>query len=75
MDEEVFNLEVRKFLKRFGVTAQREIEKAVDAALQRRALTGQEVLKVEATLTIPGVLPQLTIDGEIALASRQSGAR
>ena len=70
MEEEVFNLEVRKFLKRFGVTAQREIEKAVDAALKRRALTGQEVLKVEASLTIPGVLPQLQIDGEIALASR-----
>jgi len=75
MDEEVFNLELRKFLKRFGVTAQREIEKAVDAALQRRALTGQEVLKVEATLTIPGVLPELQIDGEIALSSRPSDTR
>jgi hypothetical protein len=70
MDEEVFNLEVRKFLKRFGVTAQREIEKAVDAALQGRSLTGNEVLKVDATLTIPGVLPQLHIDGEIALSPR-----
>ena len=70
MDEEVFNLEVRKFLKRFGVTAQREIEKAVDAALQGRSLTGNEVLKVDATLTIPGVLPQLHIDGEIALSAR-----
>jgi hypothetical protein len=70
MDEEVFNLEVRKFLKRFGVTAQREIEKAVAAALERRSLTGHEVLKVDATLTIPGVLPQLNIDGEIALSSR-----
>ena len=70
MDEEVFNLEVRKFLKRFGVTAQREIEKAVDTALESRSLTGNEVLKVDATLTIPGVLPQLHIDGEIALSSR-----
>jgi len=70
MNEEVFNLEVRKFLKRFGVTAQREIEKAVDAALQRRSLSGTEVLKVDATLTIPGVLPQLHIDGEIALSAR-----
>jgi hypothetical protein len=70
MDEEVFNLEVRKFLKRFGVSAQREIEKAVDAALKRRSLTGQEVLKVDATLTIPGVLPEFHIDGEIALAAR-----
>ena len=70
MDEEVFNLEVRKFLKRFGVTAQREIEMAVDAALQRRSLTGNEILKVDATLTIPGVLPQIHIDGEIALSAR-----
>lgn len=69
MDEEVFNLEVRKFLKRFGVTAQREIEKAVSGGMERRSLTGKEVLKVQATLTIPGLLPQLQIDGEIALSS------
>ncbi|MFL5402443.1 MAG: DUF6494 family protein [Gemmatimonadales bacterium] len=70
MNEEVFNLELRKFLKRFGVTAQREIEKAVEAAIQRRSLAGDEILKVEATLTIPGVLPELHIDGEIALSGR-----
>jgi hypothetical protein len=74
MDEELFNLELRKFLKRFGVTAQREIEKAVNAALQDHALTGQEVLKVAATLSIAGVLPPLQIDGEIALSSRSSGS-
>ena len=33
MNEEAFNLSVRKFLKNFGVSAQREIEKSVDAAL------------------------------------------
>jgi hypothetical protein len=68
MNEEIFNLEVRKFLKRFGVTAQREIEKAVAAALQRGTIRGTEVLQVEATLTIPGVLPELQIDGQIALS-------
>jgi hypothetical protein len=68
MNEEVFNLEVRKFLKRFGVTAQREIEKSVAAALQRGTLKGTEVLQVHATLTIPGVLPELQIDGQIALS-------
>jgi hypothetical protein len=72
VDEEGFNLEVRKFLKRFGVTAQREIEKAVDAALKRGALTGGEVLPVHATLTIDGVLSELEIDGEIALSGRGS---
>ena len=68
MNEEVFNLEVRKFLKRFGVTAQREIEKSVASALQRGSLKGTEVLQVQATLTIPGLLPGLRIDGEIALS-------
>ncbi len=67
MNEEVFNLEVRKFLKRFGVTAQREIEKSVAAALERGTLKGTEALPVHASLTIPGVLPELHIDGEIAL--------
>jgi hypothetical protein len=68
MNEEVFNIEVRKFLKRFGITAQREIEKSVAAAIQRGTLKGTEVLPVHATLTIPGVLPVLRIDGDIALS-------
>jgi hypothetical protein len=75
VDEEIFNLEIRKFLKRFGVTAQREIERAVSAALQSRALSGNEVLKVDATLTIPGVLPELHIGGDIALGSRPAESR
>lgn len=68
MNEEVFNLELRKFLKRFGITSQREIEKAVEAALAGGTLHGSEVLPVRATLAIPGVLPEMHIDGEIALA-------
>ena len=67
MDEDRFNMEVRKFLKRFGITAQREIEKAVQAALQQGDLRGDEVLPVTATLSIPNVLPVLHIDGEITL--------
>lgn len=70
MDEEVFNLEIRKFLKRFGVTAQREIERAVAEALRRGTLHGDENLRVHATLTMPGVLSQLDVDGEIALSPR-----
>jgi hypothetical protein len=68
MDEEVFNLTLRKFLKRFGVTAQREIEKAVEGARERGALKGDEKLPVHATLTIPGVLGEFAIDGEITLS-------
>jgi hypothetical protein len=68
MDEERFNLELRKFLKRFGITAQREIEKSVKAAVDQRTVAGNAVLAVHATLSIPGVLSELRIDGEIALS-------
>ena len=75
MNEEVFNLDLRKFLKRFGVTAQREIERAVTDAIQSGRLTGSETLEVRATLTIPDVIAELRIDGQIGLsqaASRES---
>jgi hypothetical protein len=70
VEEGVFNLELRKFLKGFGVTAQREIEKAVETALRERKLAGNEILPVHATLSIPGVLETLEINGDIALASQ-----
>ena len=72
MNEDVFNIDLRKFLKRFGVTAQREIERAVADALERGTLTGSETLSVRAVLTIPDVLGELRIDGEIGLASPSS---
>ncbi|HJR67707.1 MAG TPA: DUF6494 family protein [Gemmatimonadaceae bacterium] len=74
MDPDVFNLELRKFLKRFGVTAQREIESAVESALARGALRGTEVMPVRATLTIPGVLQEFHVDGEISLAPPPTAA-
>lgn len=72
MDQDVFNLDLRKFLKRFGVTAQREIERAVAEAIENGTLTGSETLSVRATLIIPDVLGELRIDGEIGLARTAS---
>ncbi|HEX5071979.1 MAG TPA: DUF6494 family protein [Gemmatimonadaceae bacterium] len=72
MKEEVFNLDLRKFLKRFGVTAQREIERAVAEAIQDGRLKGTETLEVRATLTIPDVITELRIDGQIGLADPAS---
>ena len=68
MNEEVFNLEVRQFLKKFGITAQREIEKAVDGALRSKKLKGDETLKARATLEIDGLVKDIVIEGEIGLA-------
>jgi hypothetical protein len=67
MNDELFNLELRKFLKHFGVTAQREIEHAVAAARGSGALKGDETLKARAVLTIEGLGTLATIDGAIRL--------
>jgi hypothetical protein len=75
VDEEVFNLELRKFLKHFGLTAQREIEKAVEGALRAGKLQGHETLPVTATLRIPDVLPEFDIDGQIRLTGAEDAAR
>jgi len=50
MDQETFNLSIRKFLKMVGVNSQREIEQAVQQALQSGKLKGGETFPVKATL-------------------------
>ncbi len=67
MNEDIFNMELRKFLKKVGVTSQREIEQAVREALDSGALKGNEKLQVKATLTIQGLPMTHDIDGEISL--------
>ena len=67
MDEDQFNLEIRKFLKKVGITAQREIEKAVRAAIDQGNLTGDETLAVRVNLELGKVGLSLPIDGEIKL--------
>lgn len=68
LDENTFNLEVRKLLKTFGVGAQREIEKAVDDALAAGRLTGDETLAASIRLEIPDIDLSFTTDGEISLS-------
>ncbi len=67
MNDETFNLEIRKFLKHFGVTAQREIERAVDEGRASGKLKGSETLKARAVLTVEGLGTLATIDGAIRL--------
>src|SRR5690348_1493528 len=42
MNEETFNLSIRKFLKMVGVNSQREIEQAVDRARANASIKGDE---------------------------------
>jgi hypothetical protein len=67
MDEEVFNLSLRKFLKMVGVSSQREIEQAVARAIQDRAIAGTETFPATMTLEIPGLKLRVTFDGNVKL--------
>ena len=67
MDEKIFNLEIRKFLKNFGITAQREIEKKVRESLNNNSINGNEVLEVEANLSIGKINLNHKISGNIKL--------
>ena len=68
MDEEVFNMSVRKFLKKLGVTAQREIELAVREELESGDLRGDETLDATATVTVAGLSRDVVVSGKISLA-------
>ena len=68
MDEEVFNMQIRKFLKSVGVTSQREIEAAVRAGLKDGTLKGEETIRAKVTLSIETLGVSAEIEGEIDLA-------
>jgi len=67
MNEDVFNASLRKFLKRVGVTSQREMEKAVRDALASGRLKGHEKLSARMVLTVDSVNLTHEIDDEIEL--------
>jgi hypothetical protein len=68
MDEDAFNMSVRKFLKKLGVTSQREIEAAVREQLASGALQGDEVLEVVATVSVRGMPDDIVTTGSISLS-------
>jgi hypothetical protein len=67
MDQETFNLSIRKFLKMVGVNSQREIEQAVQKAMMDGKLQGSETLPAKVTLEIPQLGVRVPFDGEIRL--------
>jgi hypothetical protein len=48
MNEDALNVSVRKFLKKVGVTSQREIEQAVRTAVSSGRLKGNEKLSLSS---------------------------
>ncbi len=67
MNQETFNLSIRKFLKMVGVNSQREIEQAVQRSLQAGKLKGTETFAAKVTLEISSLGVKVPFDGEIRL--------
>lgn len=67
MNEETFNLSIRKFLKMVGVNSQREIEQAVAKAVADGVIAGTETFPAQVTLDIAGLKFNVKFDGEIKL--------
>ena len=67
MNEDIFNVSLRKFLKKVGITSQREIEQAVRAAVTAGRLKGNEALPAKMTLSVEGVGLAVEIEGAVEL--------
>jgi Family of unknown function (DUF6494) len=67
MNEDVFNTSLRGFLKKVGITSQREIEKAVRDALADGGLKGHEKLPAKMVLTVGGISLTHEVTAEIEL--------
>jgi hypothetical protein len=67
VDDDAFNLSVRKFLKQLGITSQREIELAVRELIDKGRLQGDESLPARATVTVEGLDREIVVEGEIKL--------
>jgi hypothetical protein len=67
MNADAFNMSIRVFLKKVGVHSQREIESAVERALQAGKLKGNETLPAKMTLTLGGTDLDVTFEDNIKL--------
>ena len=67
MDEEVLNIQVRKFLKKVGIQSQREIEQAVKDHIKKSSISGAEKLDASMLLEVPVIGLKVSIEGKIEI--------
>ena len=67
MDEDTFNLSIRKYLKMVGISSQREIEHAVAKAIADGRIAGTESFPATMRLQVPGLQIDVKFDGDIKL--------
>ena len=67
MNEDKFNMEIRKFLKHVGITSQREIEHTVLKKIADGSLGGGETFDLRMTLEVSDLAINKKIEGKIRL--------
>ena len=67
MNEEILNIQIRKFLKKVGIQSQREIEQAVRRSIENNSLAGIDKLEASVLLEVPEVGIKVSIESEIKL--------
>ena len=67
MNEEVLNIQIRKFLKKVGIQSQREIVHAVRRSFEESSLVGIKKLEASILLKVPAVGIKVSVEGEIKL--------
>lgn len=67
MDEDVLNLSIRQFLKKVGITSQREIEKTIRAAVDQGKLSDDDLVNVSVTLRIDHANADVIIESRLKL--------
>ena len=67
LNEDVLNIEIRKFLKKVGISCQREIEKSVRSAVNNSIVETDQILPATVVLEIPAVKLKYTVEDKIKL--------
>ena len=67
MDTEIFNIQIRRFLKKVGINSQREIEQAVLREIKSGSLDSESQLQAEMVLRVPAVNLEIKIEDKIDL--------
>ena len=67
MDEEVLNIQVRKYLKKVGNQSQREIEQAVKDHIKKGSISGAEKHDASMLLEVPEIGLKVSIEGKIEI--------
>ncbi|NIR79313.1 MAG: hypothetical protein GWO00_13365 [Gemmatimonadetes bacterium] len=67
MEREIFDKQLRRFLKKVGISSQEGIDQAVERARQAGGLDGTEARRAEVTVRLPDLDEEMTIEDRTRL--------